>query len=398
MTELEQKILADWPLMLIPQQIRPFDDPALLPENSHYVMSSGGIERSSGGRLWILWAGGGDSEDAYLLMTYSDDNGETWGSPRYLLRGSMTPHKFNTCIIEGNLFRAPDGTLHLFYCQRLGMVDGRLGVWTARCRHPDADEPEWETPRRISDGSILDKPIVLQDKRWLVEASLWNMGALYLGREPEKQQSSLSNIWDGKIEVPRAANFFLSADNGESWQYHGSCYPENREAEESRIVQRRDGSLFMLLRDQKGLSQSISQDLGKSWSKTKPVSFPHPTSRVAMQMLPDGRIVLVRNLPRPETVAQFKPDRTITPGRERMAAFLSDDGGESWYGNLEIDNRDSVSYPDICQGPDGMIYLLYDWKRKNGELCFARFRVKDIEAGKFVSADAVPSKVIYSAV
>ena len=70
MTEVEKRIMAEAHLMLIPQKIRPFDEPECLPENSKFIMSSGGIARTLGGRLWIMWAGGGDSEKAFLLFSY----------------------------------------------------------------------------------------------------------------------------------------------------------------------------------------------------------------------------------------------------------------------------------------------------------------------------------------
>ncbi len=392
LTELEKQVLEDWPVTLKPTPILPFDNPSLYPDKLHYVMSSGGIERTRNGRLWIVWAGAGDNNNAFLQMAWSDDNGTTWTKPKFILKGKFTPHGFNTCIIEANLFCAPDGTLHLFYCQRLGFVDaGRAGVWTAVCRNPDSETPEWSLPRRILEGSLLDKPIILQDGRWLLEASVWDTRSLRFGRGIFQETSY---IWDDVLSVPRAANFYLSSDQGGTWQYTGSCYPTNREYDEPRIVQRKDGSLFAFLRNRIGLVQSHSEDMGKTWAAVEPAPFRYPVARHAMQTLPDGRLVLVRNLPSAENL---EAHGDTPPDREGLAAFLSGDGGKTWYGGLVIETRRWISYPDITQSPDGMIYVLYDWRREDGELCFARFRVEDIEAGKFVSPDACSAKVIFDA-
>lgn len=378
MTEIERRIKAEAHLMLVPQKIRQFSDDSYLPQNRHYVMSSGGITQTLGGRLWIMWAGGGDSWDAHLLFAYSDDNGETFSEPRYILAGPKTPGGLNTCIIEGNLFCDSNGVLHVFYCQRLGFVDGRCGAWHAVCRNPDDASPVWETPERISDGSILDKPIVLQDGRWLLEISIWPKGRLILGPGPEDSQA-YSELWEGELDAPRGANIYISSDNGCHWEYQGTCVPNFRECDEPRIIQRKDGSLLMLLRNQKGLAWSESFDLGKNWTSSVPTAFPAPTSRTALLRIPDGRMLLIRNVPRQETIDKMLPDRGWTEGREQLTAFLSDDEGKHWSEGVMIDPRTNVSYPDACITSDGTVHLLYDWQRINGELMYARFTIDDLD-------------------
>lgn len=391
MTEVEKRIMAEAHLMLIPQNIRPFDEPECLPENSKFIMSSGGIARTLGGRLWIMWAGGGDSEKAFLLFSYSDDNGESFKSPQFLLHGPMTPGGLHTCIIEGNLFCAPDGKLHVFYCQRLGCMDGRMGAWHAVCENPDAENPEFSTPERIADGSLLDKPIILADGRWLLEISIWKKEYILLAEGAENCQNKCS-IWKGKLSAPYGANFYISADQGKTWEYQGTAEADYPECDEPRIIQRRDGSLVMLLRNEKGLAWMTSDDLGKTWSKCVPAEFPHPTSRTCLDWLPDGRLMLIRNVPCEETIKTWKPDRDWTTGRENLTVFLSEDEGKTWSDGVLIDGRCDVSYPDCTITQDGTIHLLYDWKRKEGELMYARFSVADIDAG-----GPICPKVIFSA-
>ena len=68
-----------------------------------------------------------------------------------------------------------------------------------------------------------------------------------------------------------------------------------------------------------------------------------------------------------------------------LTAYLSEDDCKTWKGGLLLDERESVSYPDGIQAPDGTIYIAYDRKRVNGEVLMATFTEDDILARKEVS-------------
>ena len=54
-----------------------------------------------------------------------------------------------------------------------------------------------------------------------------------------------------------------------------------------------------------------------------------------------------------------------------------------------------ISYPDIAQAPDGVIYVYYDRNRDtDAEILFARCAESDIVAGKLVSAGAAAKRPI----
>ena len=71
---------------------------------------------------------------------------------------------------------------------------------------------------------------------------------------------------------------------------------------------------------------------------------------------------------------------------------------QTWKGGLLLDERrdgTGVSYPDIAQAPDGTIYVHYDRGRTtHAEILFARFRDKDVLAGKLVSSDAALKNIV----
>ena len=140
------------------------------------------------------------------------------------------------------------------------------------------------------------------------------------------------------------------------------------------IVERRDGSLWMLARTAKGIMQSTSSDGGKTWSEPSfPAGIQHPVARFHIRRLASGRILMVKHGATMDT----------HEGRSQLTAWLSEDEGKTWRGGLMLDERKGVSYPDGFQAPDGTIYISYDRNRAtDGEILMARFTEEDIIAGK----------------
>jgi hypothetical protein len=99
-------------------------------------------------------------------------------------------------------------------------------------------------------------------------------------------------------------------------------------------------------------------------------------------------------------VASYSDDQGKTkaaPAREYLTAFLSPDDGKTWPAKLLLDERRTISYPDIAQAPNGDIYVHYDRNRySDAEILFARFREEDVRAGKLVSKDAALKNVVKS--
>jgi hypothetical protein len=140
------------------------------------------------------------------------------------------------------------------------------------------------------------------------------------------------------------------------------------------IVERKDGSLWMLVRVQ-GLAVTISTDRGKTWAPVQRSSIKHCTARFFVRRLKSGSLLLVKHGPLDKRVP-----------RELLTAYVSDDDGKTWSGGLMIDEREDVTYPDGIQANDGKIYLIYDHQRTPlGEVLMATFTEEDVRAGKPVS-------------
>ncbi len=134
------------------------------------------------------------------------------------------------------------------------------------------------------------------------------------------------------------------------------------------VVERSDGTLWMMARTPYGMGESISRDRGYTWETPRHSWIPHvPTSRFFIRHLNSGRVLLVKHTP---------PDGRT---RSHLTAYLSEDDGFTWLGGLSIDERAGVSYPDGIQAEDGTIYIIYDFSRYNEkQILMATFTEEDI--------------------
>ncbi len=324
-----------------------------------------GIDRTPKGRLWACWVAGGDSPKAFFVLATSDDDGATWSKPRLVVDTHSPTLPRERSVLVGNLWTDPTGRLWLFFDQSMDMFDGRAGVWAATCDNPDADKPTWSKPRRHADGVMLNKPTVLKSGEWLAPISLDQRG----GFGPFKGLFT-------ELDPLRGAAVFASNDHGKTWTRRGAATFPNPDWHEHMIVERKDGSLWMLGRTAKGIVQSTSTDGGKTWSAaTEPPGIRQPNARFFLRRLASGRILLVKHGDRVDA----------HDGRVKLSAWLSEDEGTSWTGGLILDDRKGVSYPDGFQAPDGTLYISYDRNRAtDGEVLLARFTEADIAAKKLV--------------
>lgn len=338
-----------------------------LPEYDYDRLDYGmtiGIERTPGGKLWACWVAGGDSPKAFFVLATSDDDGESWSKPRLVLDSHEESLPRPRSILVGNLWTDPLGRLWLIFDQSMDMFDGRAGVWVTVCENPDAEDPAWSAPRRIWHGVMLNKPTVLSTGEWMLPISLDQRG----GFGPFKGCFA-------ELDPFRGANVFVSTDEGKTWNRRGMTVYPKPDWHEHMIVEKRDGSLWMLARTRTGMMESFSEDGGKTWSVPIDSAIKQPNARFHIRRLKSGRLLLIKHGDRVDE----------HDGRVQLSAWLSNDDGASWQGGLVLDERKGVSYPDGFQAPDGMIFISYDRNRaKVGEILLARFTEEDVLAGKLV--------------
>ena len=323
-----------------------------------------GIERASNGRLWALWYAGGPDEPGeglgnYVVLVTSGDDGATWSGPRLVIDPPGPVRAYDPC-----LWHDPLGRLWLFWAQSYHLWDGRSGVWSIVTEDATGESPRWSAPRRLCHGIMMNKPTVLSTGEWLLSASVWE----------RKAMASTDPAHRHDLGGQRGANVMVSRDRGATWAYLGQAIVPERVFDEHMIVERRDGSLWMLVRAAYGIGESVSHDRGRTWDPGRRSSIRHVNSRFFIRRLHSGKLLLVTHNP---------PDGKT---RSHLVARLSDDDGETWHGGLMIDERPGVSYPDGVQGPDGTVYTIYDYARQaDRTILMATFTEQDVVRGAWTS-------------
>jgi hypothetical protein len=234
------------------------------------------------------------------------------------------------------------------------------------CANPDDAKPQWSAPRRLFDGIMMCRPTVDSQGRWLFPASVWQVTP---NAVPELRRD---------LGPLKGANIFVSTDQGRTFSHLGQARTPKADAtfDEHMIVQRVDGSLWMLLRTKYGIGEATSHDGGKTFSPVTPSAIKHTSARFFIRRLNSGALLLVKH--------GLKVDEKV--GRSHLTAFVSDDDGQTWTGGLLLDQRSGVSYPDGIQHPNGTIYIIYDYSRTGSkQILMARISEQDIRAGRLVS-------------
>ena len=304
------------------------------------------------GRLWGTWYAGvtpGEDLNNYVVLSTSGDNGKTWNEMLVVDPDAGGPVR----SFDPELWVSPDGRLFFFWAQmEKGRRDTELGVWCIEASEPDAAEPTWSKPRRLGDGVMMCKPLALSSGEWVLPISRWR-------------------------EHDESAQCMVSTDAGVTWTRRGGCnVPKDvRQFDEHMFVERRDRSLWLLVRTTYGIGESVSTDSGRTWPELKPSGILHTPSRFFIRRLVSGNLLLVKHGP--------LDTRT---SRSHLTAYISKDDGKTWGGGLMLDERLGVSYPDGHQTPDGLIRIIYDYNRvSDRNILMAAFREEDVAAGKDVS-------------
>lgn len=295
------------------------------------------------GRMWATWYAGptaGEDANNYVVVATSADSGQTWKEVFVIDPDEEGPVR----AYDPEIWIDPNDKLHFFWTQNIDHTGGKTGVWEMNSNIADSDDPALSKPRRITDGVMMCKPTVLSNGEWLLPVSFWFTG--------------------------ESAKVIVSTDDGKIWSIRGACdVPEaDRTFDENMVVEKSDGSLWMLIRTKYGIGESFSKDKGWTWTPVSRSGIAHPSARIFIRKLSSGNLLLVKHGP-----------LNIKTGRSHLMAFVSKDDGKTWSHGLLLDARPGVSYPDGQQTSDGKIYVIYDHNRtKEQEILLTNFTENDI--------------------
>ena len=269
--------------------------------------------------------------DVEIYVSRRENN--HWTTPVSVANGIMSSNSRQPTW-NPVLYQVPGGELLLFY--KVGPSPATWKGWMKSSRDYGVS---WSEARALPDGFIgpvKNKPVLLSN------------GVLL---------SPSSKEGDGwKV------HFETSSDFGTTWTMIGPINDgKTTNAIQPSILHYKDGRLQILARSkERAILQSWSTDNGKTWSPLTPTELPNNNSGTDAVTLKDGRQLLVYNhvLP-PDSVKNGKGARTPL-----NLAYSRD--GKTWYAAaiLEDSPISQYSYPSIIQGSDGMVHIVYTWRRE----------------------------------
>jgi alpha-L-rhamnosidase len=143
----------------------------------------------------------------------------------------------------------------------------------------------------------------------------------------------------------------------------------------------KDGRLQALCRSQnRAILESWSSDNGNTWSPMEKTSLPNNNSGTDAVTLKDGRQLLVYN--------HVLPPGNLAKGpRTPLNVALSKDG-KTWYASLILEDSpiSQYSYPSVIQTSDGMVHVVYTWRRqriKHVVIDPSKLEMKEIKNGEW---------------
>ncbi len=293
----------------------------------------------SGGRLLAAWYGGTrEGTRDVNIYTATLGLGQTnWSAPRAIVTRESAQRELGRYVKKvGNalLFSDGGGRVNLLY------ISIAFGGWSGSALNlkTSTDSGQtWGPSQRLQlspffniSELVKNQPAVLNDGGWVVP----------IYHELAGKFSEL--LW-------------LSTEAG-ALSYHKTRVNGGVTAFQPALIPLSARRALVLARDNSNASQlwaSQSQDTGDSWSTLTSAGLPNPFSGLDAIRLRDGRVLIAFNDTR--------------DNRSNLRLAVSADEGASWQRAnplLEAESGQEFSYPFLLQSSDGLIHLVYTWKRK----------------------------------
>jgi sialidase-1 len=300
----------------------------------YYVSRPSGLSRTA-----YHGPGSGDEAPCRISARISSDGGRHW-SGRMTLQDNLGANN----VKQPNLIRCGNGDIILLFTSWNMSAQER----SVHYKRSTDDGETWSAVRQLTPPGgayILDAGrIFTHSSGRIILPVYWS---------PE--------IWTAQEKYE--AFVYYSDDDGETWKKSANriAMPK-RGAMEPTVVERKDGSLFAMLRSTVGyLYQAESKDRGETWSEATTTALTSPQAEPCLRRIPStGDLLLMwcNTLP----YAMTLPGSTAY-GRPRnpLASAISRDEGKTWSKPKEIENREGydTAYPNVYFRGDEALITFY---------------------------------------
>jgi len=234
------------------------------------------------------------------------------------------------------LFQPKKGPLMLFY--KVGPTPGR---WWGVLLVSEDNGRTWGNRRKLGRddkighliGPVKNKPVQLANGTILCPSSTEHKG------------------W--------RVHFEATQDFGKTWKVIGPIN-DGKEfgAIQPSVLTYADGRMQVMCRSQqKVVTQSESNDGGKTWGKMTASILPNPNAGTDAVTLKDGRQLIVYN----HTTRGLR----FPSGRNMLNVAISSDG-KNWKPVLTLERaKGEYSYPAVIQAKDGKVHITYTYLRQS---------------------------------
>lgn len=290
--------------------------------------------------LIAAWFGGTEERHSDVGIWMSMNLDGTWSKPVEVANGFQNDTlRYPTW--NPVLFQPKNGPLMLFY-----KVGPNPREWWGMLITSENGGRTWSAPVKLGEnenighliGPVKNKPIQLSD------------GTILCPSSTEMESGNESN-WRVHLE--------LTKDFGKTWQVIGPIHDGVEfDAIQPSILTYADGKMQVLCRSRQNvISQSWSEDGGKTWGNMNATELPNPNSGTDAVTLADGRQLLIYN----HTIR-----RSDFPAGRNMLNLAISENGKDWKPVMTLERQEGeYSYPAIIQAKNGMVHITYTYQRKS---------------------------------
>ena len=300
--------------------------------------------------LIVAWFGGMKERYKDVCIYVSRRSTNQWTAPVKVADGQLNDSVRWACW-NPVLYQIPGGDLLLFY-----KVGPDVAGWTGWMKRSADNGKTWGSAIALPEGflgPIKNKPILL-----------------------DNQIVCPSSTEKGGWKV----HFETSNDGGNTWSMIGPINDgKTWNTIQPSILTYPDGRLQILCRTRnRSIASAWSSDKGKTWSAFEALGLPNNNSGTDAVTLQDGRQLLVYNHVLP-------PKKEAKGPRTPLNVAVSRDG-KTWFASLVLEDSPigQYSYPSVIQSADGMVHIVYTWRReriKYMKIDPAKLEMQEIKKG-----------------